>query len=199
MERSALYRRALAPIFTFAGIAGIIAAIAGWKLKLENIGTFAAYWMAVCIVVIAGALILVRRQALKQAEKFWSLPTRRVTQAVIPALLAGLAFGLAAAVLNDFKVIKIVPEDRLALIVVWMVLYGLALHAAGFFVQRGIRLFGWGFIIAGITLLYMGSCPESQKDLSSISPHWLMGILFGVSHLACGIYLYFSEQRKNEA
>ena len=26
--------------------------------------------------------------------------------------------------------------------------------------------------------------------------HYVMGIFFGVLHLACGVYLYFTEQRR---
>jgi hypothetical protein len=29
--------------------------------------------------------------------------------------------------------------------------------------------------------------------------HVMMGVLFGASHLAYGVYLYFTEPRKNEA
>ena len=83
------------------------------------------------------------------------------------------------------------------LVLVWTLLYGLALHAAGFFTPRGIRYFAWSFIIAGIALLAL-MCwgPFAEWGLS---PHWIMGILFGLSHLACGFYLYITEQRKNEA
>jgi hypothetical protein len=199
MERSALYRRALAPIFTFVGAVGIVAAVVGWWLKIESISAFAIYWMAVCLVAIGGALMLVRKQALKHGEKFWSPPTRRIAQAIVPALLIGLVSGVAAVLLfmglnnNDF------PRSAvcICLIIIWTLLYGLALHAAGFFTPRGIRFFGWGFIIAGLlvfVLLALDFLPDPH-----ISPHWVMGLLFGVSHLACGIYLYFTEQRKNEA
>ena len=198
MERSALYRRALAPIFTFVGVVGIAAAIAGWWLKIENPAAFAIYWMAVCLVVIGGALMLVRRQALKHAEKFWSPPTRRITQAILPALLIGLVFGVR----GNLEVHGTKQQDfrrgviSVCLIILWTVLYGLALHAAGFFAPRGIRFFGWGFIITGLMLLLLSALYIAPEP--PISPHLLMGILFGVSHLAYGIYLYFTE-RKNAA
>ncbi len=38
----------------------------------------------------------------------------------------------------------------------------------------------------------------SAKWNRVLTPNCLMGIIFGLSHLACGIYLYFTE-RKNEA
>jgi len=76
---------------------------------------------------------------------------------------------------------------------VWTLLYGLALHAAGFFMPRGIRWVGWIFVAIGLLMLLR------------IPPFWLfsptmrMGIYFGGLHLAYGIYLYFTEPRKNEA
>ncbi len=194
MERSALYRRALAPIFTFVGTVGIIAAPLGSAFRIETPAAFAIYWMAVCVAVIGGALMLVRKQALKSAEKFWSPPTRRIAQAMLPALLAGLVAGLY--VVAGFGAADASVPAVLAL--VWTLLYGLALHAAGFFTPRGVRWFGWGFLLAGLAFLglrWFGDFVWVRR----IPPHWLMGMLFGVSHLACGAYLYFTEPRKNEA
>lgn len=195
MERSAVYRRALAPITTFVGVVGIAAALAGWALKIKNTGPFAIYWMTVCLVVIAGAFFLVRRQALKNSENFWSPPTRRVAQAMLPALLIGSVVGLA--------VLRLMGDDvgpaATPLILVWTLLYGLALLAAGFFMPRGVRLFGWGFVVAGLILLgWIGGRAWAFRDWAIFSPHLLMGIIFGASHLAYGIYLYFTEPRKNE-
>jgi len=192
MERSALYRRALAPISIFVGTVGVIAAIAGWALKIEAAGTFALYWMCVSVVAVVGALSLVRGQAVKQGENFWSPPTRRVVQAMFPPLLIGLVFGLVAT--GGFQQTGTVVISML--LILWTLLYGLGLHAAGFFMPRGIRLFGWGFIIAGLAL--MGLLFKNIFASGDISPHWAMGILFGASHLAYGVYLYFTEQRKNE-
>ncbi len=190
MERSAVYRRALAPIFTFVGAVGIAAAIIGWSLKIESQRTFAVYWLAVCAVVVAGAFILVRRQALKSAEPFWSPPTRRIAQAMVPPLLAGLAFGL------------ILGPNPIFLALIWTIFYGLALHAASFFMPRGIRLFSWAFLVSGLALsaFVLNAFYFTKTNPNwNVSPHWLMGVLFGLSHLACGIYLYFTEPRKNEA
>lgn len=189
MERSAVYRRALAPITTFVGITGIAAAVAGWALKIEQERTFAIYWLAVSLAVIAGAFTLVRRQALMNKETFWSPPTRRVAQAMFPPLLVGLALGL------------ILGPNPYFLVLLWTLFYGLALHAAGFFMPRGIRLFGWGFLLTGLVLsgFFLKSFYlPGENENRNISPHLLMGIIFGGSHLAYGIYLYFTEQRKNE-
>jgi hypothetical protein len=198
MERSALYRRALAPISIFVGAVGVAAAAGGWALKMDSPGRFAIYWLAVSIVAVIGALLLVRRQAIKHGETFWSPPTRRVAQAMMPALVVGLAFGLSVAKWSpEFQERYDAKFISLGLIIFWTLFYGLALHAAGFFMPRGIRLFGWGIVLTGLILL--GAMVWTNLSASGVSPHAVMGIIFGGSHLAYGIYLYFTEQGKNEA
>ncbi|MDB6027876.1 MAG: hypothetical protein JWM68_4099 [Verrucomicrobiales bacterium] len=190
MERSALYRRALAPIMTWAGCCGIVAAIIGNSAHLESAQQFAIYWLAVSCVTSIGAFLLVRRQALKDAEPFWSPPTRRVAQAALPAFFLG-------GVLSMLFVWQAGADTvQMTLPPIWMALYGCALHAAGFFMQRGIRLLGWLFVITGSALIY--AIVGSDEDLT-VSAHTLMGIAFGGFHLAYGIYLYLTEKRKNAA
>jgi hypothetical protein len=188
MERSAVYRRALAPVTTYVGVVGIIGGVAGQLLGMTNGGVPVVYWMLVSLVAICGAFLLVRRQALKSGEPFWSPPTRRITQAMFPPLLVGLVLGI----LIDYRDSG---EGLLFLMPVWSVLYGLALNSAGFFMPRGIKLFGWAFILAGLGLFLV---LEGIIQADVFSPHLLMGVLFGLSHLAYGIYLYFTEPRKNE-
>ena len=96
MERSALYRRALAPIMIFAGVVGLGAAALGWALKISQPASFVAYWYVVGLIGLCGAFLLMRRQAWKQAEPFWSPPTRRVAQAFLPPLTAGFLLGVMA-------------------------------------------------------------------------------------------------------
>src|ERR1035438_8551221 len=90
MERSALYRRALAPIMMVAGAMGIVGGLTGWLGQIESDRGFVWLWLGTAMVSLAGALFLVRRQALKDSEPFWSPPTRRVGQALLPAFFIGL-------------------------------------------------------------------------------------------------------------
>jgi hypothetical protein len=77
----------------------------------------------------------------------------------------------------------------------WVVLYGCAFHAAGFFMPRGMRLFGWVFIIGGCALFATGI----PKDVNlSHYAHSIMGCFFGGLHLGYGVYLYFTEPRRND-
>ena len=94
MERASLYRRALAPVAIVVGVLGMAAAgLAegmGWAGQIN----FAGYWLGVAAVAGVAALLLVRRQALQAEEEFWSPPTRRVAQVMVPLLLAGLGLGV---------------------------------------------------------------------------------------------------------
>jgi hypothetical protein len=191
MERSALYRRALAPIMLLAGIIGVLASAASLFAQIESPKVFAAFWFAVAIVVIALALLLARRQALKDHESFWSPPTKRVAQALMPPLLSGmflssgLTFGGADGS-ADFP-----------MVVLWLFFYGCALHSAGFFMTSGIRLFGWIFITGAIVLLILQLIikASARPDFAGI----IMGGFFGSLHLAYGIYLYFTEKKSSAA
>ncbi|HEY1788734.1 MAG TPA: hypothetical protein VGJ73_11285 [Verrucomicrobiae bacterium] len=183
MERSALYRRALAPIMLFAGIMGVLAAAAGLIFHWNSPGQFSGLWLGTAVVVVIGAFFIARKQALKDQEVLWSPPTRRVAQALAPPLTAGLILGLLVPWMGDLSPF------------VWALFYGCALHSAGFFMSRGVRWFGWIYIVLVpcifIAILIIRPAP--------LSPHWFMGFFFGVLHLIYGSYLFFTEKRKNAA
>lgn len=190
MERSALYRRTLAPIMIFAGMMGLLGAAVGIGFKLEAMRVFCGFWLGVAGVVVAGAFLIARRQAFKDHEPFWSPPTRRVSQALTPPLAAGLLFSVVLLILNPgpMRWLFIFPN---------VLFYGCALHAAGFFMVRGIKLFAWLLIVLGSVAFLI--VPGWQTDPSPTFDHVLMGFFFGVLHLAYGAYLYLTEQRKNVA
>lgn len=187
MERSAIYRRALAPITLLTGVVGLVAGGVGWMTQCDSPRRFICFWFAVAVAALAGSFVVIRRQALREKESFWSPPTRRVTQAMLPSLYIGLIAGLVLAfVVEDADV-------TWALVPVWMALYGSALHAAGFFMPRGIKLLGWLFIIGG-TLLLLGLVAQPEPPEFQFI-HVVMGTAFGGLHLAYGIYLHFTEKK----
>ena len=196
MERTAIYRRALAPTNLWTGGVGCLAAVLGIIIGWDHPPAFIIYWMGVSLITMAGAFLIVRRQSLRDQDPFWSPPTRRVTQAMLPSLLVGLLVGTWCIVHGP-------PDDPATvawLPAVWMALYGCSLNAAGFFMPRGIRLFGWIFILTGGGLLLMGGqIPTRRIPVFEGSPHALMGATFGGLHIVYGAYLYFTEPRKNEA
>lgn len=192
MERSALYRRALAPIMIFTGVIGVAGGLTGWLLKLETNTGFILFWTGMAVIALAGALLLVRRQALKDAEPFWSPPTRRVGQALMPAFCAGMMVAAFIICVSGSSGAQDHALQALA-VLLWTWFYGCAVHAAGFFMPRGVRWLGWIFILMGGGLLTALAAPGNT--LERIPPHLLMGGIFGGLHLAYGIYLYFTEQK----
>jgi len=187
MERSALYRRALAPIMLCAGIFGLVAAAIGICFQIVEPRPFAILWLSTAVVVIICSFLLARRQAFADSEPFWSPPTYRVAQALLPPLLAGMVCSGALALLDVNWFVD------LAMVLIWMLFYGCALHAAGFFTARGIKWFGWVFITSAIIFIVIfltGHCPAYP-----LSGNILMGASFGLLHLAYGSYLYFTEKK----
>lgn len=181
MERSAVYRRALAPIMIFAGLLGVASAALGLLCHLDSMRAFDALWLGTAAVVVAGAFLIARRQAIMDQEQFWSPPTRRVGQALLPPLFAGMFLGF-------------VGNNSIILTFIWLFFYGCALHSAGFFMPHGMKWFGWLFIVAASVAMFLLAVIVPPTD--EISAHWLMGFFFGVLHLAYGAYLYLTE-RKN--
>ncbi len=191
MERSGLYRRALAPIMIFNGVIGIAAGFLGWSFKISSVQGFIGFWAGTAMLGLAGSFLLVRRQALKESEPFWSPPTRRVAQALLPALFIGFIAGMLGLVCPGWDFLP-----AWALPAFWMLLYGCALNAAGFFMPRGIKLLGWIFVLCGCAL--MAARGFAGGPLWLPAGHRSMGVVFGGLHLAYGIYLYFTEKRRNE-
>lgn len=187
MEQASVYRRALAPVAIVVGTLGLGAAGLAHAVDLIKPDHFAGYWLGVALVSALAALLLIRWQALRGREDFWSPPTRRVAQAMVPLLTAGLGLGLLEMMST--------PDDRdsIRLIALWMILYGGALHAAGFFMKRGLKLMGWGFVIIGSLCL----CFHEMRQvpwLNGNHGHLLMGCTFGANNLVYGLYLKLTSE-----
>ena len=192
MERSALYRQALAPIMTFNGIVGISAGFLGWEFKINSDRTFLLFWLGVAAVALTGSFMLARRQAIKDSEPFWSPPTKRIAEALTPPFSVGAFISVVAFTVFDNPS----SSNWVIIIMFWCWLYGCAIHAAGFFMSGRSKLFGWPFVFAGnILLCYLLKADGPYQA----SPHIVMGLIFGGLHLAYGIYLYLTEKRKNAA
>ena len=189
MERSALYRRALAPIMLFAGAVGLLTAALGLLFHLDSMRTFGTLWLCAAVIVVIGVFFIARRQAIRDRDDFWSPPTRRVGQALLPPLFAGMFLGGA------FTFVGL--TNPIILTFIWLLFYGCAMHSAGFFMPRGMKSFGLVFIIFACVGLCVLAFIVPQNI--EISAHWLMGFFFGVLHLVYGAYLHLTEKGKNAA
>jgi hypothetical protein len=189
MERTALYRRTLAPIMIYIGGLGTIAGAAALALRIEGSRAFAAWWIAAALLAVAGTFLIVRRQSMRDGEPFWSPPARRVTEAVLPPLAAGLIFSMATlAAGGPVRWLFVLPDAFF---------YGCAVHAAGFFMPRGMKLFGW--LIIGLSAVAIAAFRWFEMPTGAWIDHAFMGALFGLLHLAYGGYLYLTEPGKSAA
>ena len=187
MERSALYRRALAPIMLLAGVMGLLTMIVGLCFHIEATRSFAGLWLGTAALAVSAAFLLVRRQALRDGEPFWSPPTYRVGLALLPPLLCGMFVGIMLFLINSDVSLNLFA------VLIWLLFYGCALHSAGFFMVRGIKWLGWIFIASAI--VFALTTYMTRWGGSPLAAHWVMGIFFGGLHLAYGIYLYFTEEK----
>jgi len=186
MERSAVYRRALAPIVVYAGVIGVVTAAVGLYFHFDRSQVFGLVWLTAAVVAVAGAFLIVRRQALREDEPFWSPPTRRVAQTLLPPLTSGLVLGIIFSLTGIAEVLPFL----------WELFYGCALHSAGFFIPRGLKWFGWIYIVLASVALGLVAFGNTNFNING---HWLMGFFFGVLHLVYGAYLYLTEKGKNAA
>ncbi len=195
MERSAVYRRALAPVMLYVGSIGIIGAVVSRVFKIESNLHFIAFWLGVCFVAVSGVFLLVRREAVRSREPFWTPPTRRVAEAMSPAFLLGAFYTVIIFSLKGGGM----AAGFLPLI--WSIFYGFALHSAGFVMPRIVKVLGWCCMIVPTAILGLAVLPvikEAIKDLVFVfkGGELLMGLTFGMFHFLAGIYLYFTESRK---
>lgn len=190
MERTAIYRRALAPVSLVTGLIGILSAVLGCVFSIK--GGFIIWWMVTGLLASIVGFLQVRSQALKDQEAIWSPPTRRVVQAIIPPLVSGCFMGFL------FYFLKLENEIGVAILpIIWMLFFGSAMHSAGFFMKRGIRLLGWVFIV---TAIIDSIVLIAFKDLrfNEFAAHIIMGAVFGGYNLAYCIYLYVTEKGELE-
>ena len=189
MERSSLYRRALAPIATLTGMIGMAAGVIGWTLPVKTSSGFCLYWMVTGMLSLLVSLLMIRRQAWKDKERFWSPPTRRFIQAICPALFAGACLGLIGTVYPGIS-----KSFLWNLPALWMMFYGCALFSAGFFMPRGIKLFGSIYVLCGCISMFHFTTEALNQTLPRIvHAHIVMGSSFGILHFFYGVYLHLTD------
>jgi hypothetical protein len=200
MERSALYRRALAPVALAAGGLGVLAATLGWLRGIQAVNAFAGLWLATAVVAGVAGLGIIRGQAVRAGEPFLSPPTRRIAGALLPGYLLGALAGLAAILMGERVWLQ---AFNFQLVALWLAAYGLALHAAGAFMPRHVRWLAWAFVAASLSLWLLWSAigllpPNVIERLlyRPAGPHGIMGLTFGGLHLVYGLALLATERRR---
>ncbi len=191
MERVMVYRRALAPVSLFVGAMGLAGALVGIWCGWETGRAFLWLWLVIGVVTGVGAAVLIRLQAWRAKEPFWSPPTRRVAQASAPPWFCGVAVTILLLIGTG----RVLPPDTTAIVApfLWAMIYGLGLSAAGFFMRRGIRWLGWVYVVLGT----ISAAIWVVSGRFPLSPNQLMAVMFGGVHLLYGVYLALTDRRNH--
>jgi hypothetical protein len=189
MERVALYRRALSTCSLLAGGVGTGAAFLGWFFQVSELPGFLLLWISTAMLTVSGVFLVIRREAVRNTEPFWTPPTRRFATAFLPAITAAVAATILLPGWMGSEARWLPP----LLASVWMACYGLGLHAAGFFMPRGIRWLGWLFLGASVVLSAALDRQARSGPAGFAAAHGMMGLAFGGIHLAYGFYLRLTQ------
>jgi hypothetical protein len=176
MERTTQYQLLTARASLVAGSLAGAGALAFLVLDPANPWHFGAVWA----VVFAGSLLatalgtVMRGRA--SGERVWSRPARAVLTALAPSLVAALALTVFFFAHGWYEWL---PG-------VWMLCYAQGALATSAYAPTPIRWLGLAVLLLGGLTLWLG-------------PPWaalMMGLVFGLGHLALGAILVIKERRQ---
>jgi hypothetical protein len=138
------------------------------------ISRWMAIWIAEAIIAASIAVIAGYRKANRLGLPLWTGPGRRMIVALAPPLAAGAALTLALYLNNyQFRLATMVPGT-------WLLLYGVALMAAGAHSVPPIPVMGAAFLVLGAVVL-VANAPFLMNSA--------MAVGFGGLHLGFGWYI----------
>ena len=164
MERSAAFTALPGRGGIAMGVIGIAAAAISWDEPSPR--RWLTIWIAAAALAAAIGLVAMWHKARSARMALWSAAGRRFAQTFIPALAAGAALTMAAAVEGR--------ESHLP--GTWLLLYGAAVIAAASASIRVLTTFGGALMVLGIVAL-------------TLPPRWgtvFLAIGFGALHMLFG-------------
>ncbi|HZE12118.1 MAG TPA: hypothetical protein VE086_00035 [Chthoniobacterales bacterium] len=183
MERATIYRAISAPTALVGGFLALLASAAIHLVERSRSGffepflgtrEFAAIWLCVLLVVLIANTFFVWREAQKSGRPFISAGMKLALRAVAPCLLLFAVVTGWVLSADDSNVTK------LALVSVWIGLYGLALLSTALFAPRALVVLGWAFLLTSLTFpVWNGLFPGHFGRV----PNMAMAITFGLYHL----------------
>ena len=178
MERTCHYRLLTAGASLAAGTLALLGASAFFFLDAGDPISFAAVWGFFFASSLTGSFVGTLLRGREVGERVWTRQTRMVLLALTPSLAA-------AAALTVFFFVR---GDHLWLPGVWMLCYGQGALATSAYAPSGIRWLGAAMLGLGALTLALGAGASIV----------MMGIAFGLGHLALGFAL-LSEERRERA
>jgi ABC-type Fe3+-siderophore transport system permease subunit len=176
MERTCQYQLLTARAGLAAGSLAGLGALAFLVLDPADPRQFGLVWLAVFIGSVTAIVVGTVCRSRERGEPVWSRPARMVLRALSPSLFAAL-------VLTAFFFAR---GDHLWLPGVWMLCYGQAALATAAYAPAPIPWLGGAMLLAGALTLALG-------------PGWavlLMGLVFGLGHIALAAVLLVEERRQ---
>jgi len=178
MERTCRYRLLTAGASLAAGTLAILGALSFLYFDAGDPASFAAVWGFVFASSLTGSFVGTLLRGREVGERVWTRQTRMVLLALAPSLAA-------AAALTVFFFAR---GEHLWLPGVWMLCYGQGTLATSTYAPPGIRWLGVAVLGLGALTLALGA------GWSIV----MMGVAFGLGHLALGFAL-LSEERRERA
>ena len=179
MERTCQYQLLTARAGLAAGcLAGVGALpfVFGW-LDVHNPVHFGVVWSLVFLGSLLATLMGTMMRGRERGERVWSRQARAVLLALAPSMFAALA--LTGYFVDQGK--------HLWLPGVWMLCYGQGALATSAYAPRSIPWLGAAFLGLGALTLWLG--PDAAVPM--------MGLVFGLGHVALGVYLLILERRES--
>jgi hypothetical protein len=183
MERTCKYQLLTARAGLAAGCMAVVGSLLFLRVNQENILLdaanpvhFGAVWSLVFLGSLLAAFMGTVMRGRERGERVWSRQARAVVLALAPSLFAALA--LTGYFFDQGK--------HLWLPGVWMLCYGQGALATSAYAPRSIRWLGTAFLGLGALTLWLG-------------PDWavpMMGLAFGLGHIALGVFLLIQERRE---
>jgi hypothetical protein len=176
MERTCQYQLLTARAGLAAGCLGGAGALVFLALDPANPWHFGAVWGLVFLGSMLATAVGTVMRGRERGEQVWSRPARAVVMALAPSLFAAL-------VLSVFFFAR---GEHLWLPGLWMVCYGQGALATAAYAPEPIRWLGVSALLLGTLTLWLG-------------PDWavlMMGLVFGVGHIALGAVLLVIERRQ---
>jgi hypothetical protein len=175
MERTTQYQLLTARASLVAGTLAGAGALVFLVLDPADGWWFGAVWGVVFVGSLLATIIGTVRRGRASGERIWSRQARTVLLALAPSLFAALAL----------TVFFFAQGWHLWLPGVWMLCYAQGALATSAYAPAPIRWLGTGVLFAAVPTLCL---PPAWSV-------WMMGVVFGLGHLALGIVLLARERR----
>jgi hypothetical protein len=178
MERTTQYQFLTARAGLVAGSLAGAGACAFLFLDADNPWQFGSIWGTVFVGSLLATCLGTVDRSRQRGERIWSRPARAVLLALAPSLFAALVITVFVFAQGG--------ASHLWLPGIWMLCYGQGALATAAYAPAPIRSLGVTTLLLGALTLWLG-------------PAWavtMMGLVFGLGHMALGVALLIAERRQ---